>query len=226
MQRYVPNLNREGVADWTGGNRNWISLGSQQKAPEFGIFTVAFRKLEFVVGKKDNCFYALDVKILEAAPVAPPEKPEPKKDDAVKLSKQATPMGLSDETWQKVLDKCSFSPPPNHRVGAESSIWLPTKRQGTATDPDKAQRDDRLFVEAVRALCKVAPGAPFNYVEAIDMLCDGGRVAHDNMVFQYHALPAGSVKLLEDPATGEVLRVTAQMNCNRRFRLVGEPAIV
>lgn len=91
--------------------------------------------------------------------------------------------------------------------GREASIYFPTGRSGTATDPGKADRDDAYLAKFVRAVFRVQTGSQYDNTEALKRLLKMGKIADDSVRFCFVRGPGNTVPML-DKKTKEVSEVT------------------
>lgn len=223
--KYVPNLNRKGVGDWSGGkSSNLIQYD------DFGLYHLAFKRWQFIPGQKAQSYWACNAKVLQAFPMAPPELPAIEFDDTTKQPKAQ----VAPEVFQAALNKCRFDPTlPGFKngkgkdrslftPGVEATLLFSVGSQPTAKQPDinKIQeREDRsikVFLESV--LCNVLDRSkPIDWTELFTQLEANGRVEHDQLTFICKCVPIAKRNEICDPATGELLKLSCVINGNRYF---------
>lgn len=221
---FVPKLNREGVADWSSGGMRALGFN------DYGRFKLAFKKLRFETGKKDNMFYAGDCKVLECVPADPITFPTNLDDleDPERFIKEVTPEKFQEivAAIQKQAVEGSFKaswldPTKKHPVGGVSTLIFPVGRTGTSTDPKKADRDDRYLVEFLRPLLGVGKGVTADFAGQLPLLAALPKREEDDIVLEYENTPYAKAHEILDPATKEVLRSTVRVFGFRRFSAIG-----
>lgn len=97
---------------------------------------------------------------------------------------------------------------PAYLPGSETSLHFPVGRTGTATDPGRAERDDRAIDDFIRAVFRKRRGdATFDAKAAFQALAAKGKVDHDQFRFMFTRKPGNTVPML-DKKTRAVQDVT------------------
>ncbi len=232
---FIPQ-NRKGVSDWAGGGGvNYIGLS------DYGRFTLAFKKLRFEVGQTKKTFYAADCKVISAEAVEEPKQPEAK--DAYKAPNgKMVPayVPMADDKYNEIIasiakqaregkyHSCWTDPTKKHVPGKISVISFPVGVLPTTSDPERADRDDRVLGEFLRVIQGMARGTvvDFNVLQklvdspAIDMNDD------TDGVFALDCIPRAQPNVIVDPSLpfdhkDHVLRTSISVWPNRYYRLVG-----
>lgn len=225
---FVPQLNRTGVADWSSGGGRFLGFS------DYGTFKLAFKKLRFEVGKKENMFYAADCKVLACAPCGGLTMPTKLDDlrnpqrflDTVTPEKFAEIVeALRKQAVEGTYKASWLNPTTKHTVGGVSTLTFPVGRTGTGSDPKKADRDDRYLVGFMRAILGVAEGATYDFMGEVPKLVALPRVEVDSMVFEYENIAYAKPFEIVDPTMGKddpnsVLRSTVQVYGYRRFTMI------
>jgi hypothetical protein len=93
-------------------------------------------------------------------------------------------------------------------VGRATALHFPVGRTGTATDPGRPERDDRVIDDFIRAVFRKRRGdASFDAKEAFKALAAKGKVDHDQFRFMFIRKPGNTVPIL-DKKTRQVNDVT------------------
>jgi hypothetical protein len=97
---------------------------------------------------------------------------------------------------------------PNYPAGRETCLHFPVGRTGTATDPDRPDRDDRMIDDFIRSIFKKARGdASFKATAAFQALVAKGRVDHNEFQFRFIRKP-GNTRAVVDQKTRQINDVT------------------
>lgn len=217
--KFVPDMNRKEVADWSRRQSNSIAFD------DFGWYGMAFKRWHFLGTESQQTFWLATCKILEVCPVDPPGLP------AIPASKEGEEANVqvAPEVFAAALKRCRFNPTlPGfknkkgkdrglHTVGTEVEIFFPVGRKPLPNFPGLPEADDRDIKDFLSVICRIPNGQPTDWNALFTQLEEAGRIDHENMTFSCRVVPKAKRLEIVDPATQTVLKVSCEVNGKKYF---------